>query len=867
MSDFNLTPAEWSALEKDLSVARQDEIVVFSQREVPGLPDDGKPSAWAAQSCTYRPIAEAINTRWDTDCHTAAYYCPEKQRRLNYDALGTLQVEMHWAIFDIDCPDGHKEGGKTPSSWREEERVKVEALLSAHPGVLVYHTRGGYRVMARLPAPIEITSRDQAVEEWTPTYLSWVHYLERVFGIVADPACKEWNRLYRLPRATRDKGGKPENYPIIGDPSNIGTWAPELTQEDILAAVAETREPRVPREYDDTQEGQEYVDAGNGIFYELFASRGLILKDAKGGGKWWVTCPLADQHGHTGPTDTFLGRPNPGEKWGHVHCSHSSHGHHDFTWSQWRACFSEGEISAARERLGLNRTRAKVGLPMDEDELALGGEVVGAEVVGTPSEFVDSSSTMAGAEAAVAVAVNPEPAEAAPEPVADPQPKLRLVSDNPNPTPEPSKEWIKLLDRKPSAKGKAQLMPTRNNVELFLRNADPLKGMLLYNEIKGRVCFARKPPSRWIETYPSSNGTSRWTPWTDMDTQHLDTYLSHPSVAGGIKNLDLKKIRQAVDSVAYENKVNPILEYLQGLTWDGVPRVETWLTKYLQVEDTEYSRLVGPWWLLGSVARGCDPGEKVDNILVLEGEQGVCKSTALEILGGEYYSNADLGDLKSKESALLLQGVWILELAEGEIFGRASTQALKAFSTKTKDDVIKKYQNDPTRIVRSATMALTINEFDFTFADSTGNRRFLPVTVLDQIDLELLKKDRDQLWAETYQMYIAGVKWYPQTAAEKALCRVEQAAREVVDAWLDKVEAYITGVSDEVKITSIVDSGVEAKWMTQAEAGRDATQKRVAKCLRKLGWKPDRESTRRFWVRGPGAEPYQPEVFPDLGLV
>ena len=214
---------------------------------MPGYPD--RPD-WRGGSCVYRPIETVFVTVWDSDVHMSAYVCRQVQRRLNHEALGKVGVFMRWAIFDVDSGEAHKTGQGITDRWLKAERKKIDHLLKAHPGLYVYFTRGGYRIVGRLAQEIQLTSRDQAEEEWTNLYLQWVHYLSRVFGIEADPSCSNWNRMYRAPQVVREleplegetkvefkarqKAAEPENHPRFGSAKHIGLWEPVLTEEDLL---------------------------------------------------------------------------------------------------------------------------------------------------------------------------------------------------------------------------------------------------------------------------------------------------------------------------------------------------------------------------------------------------------------------------------------------------------------------------------------------------------------------------------------------------------------------------------------------------------------------------------------------------------
>lgn len=391
--------------------------------------------------------------------------------------------------------------------------------------------------------------------------------------------------------------------------------------------------------------------------------------------------------------------------------------------------------------------------------------------------------------------------------------------------------------------------PVRENIELALRYDAGLVGLLAFDEFSQAVVFTRTPP--WTERYSSAKAVKAGDPWTDEDDIRLAGYLSERA---RLLDLNEKKVRAAVTVVARDRTIHPVREYLSKLTWDGTPRMTSWLSAYFGVEDSPYVQNVGKWWLISAVARVMKPGCKVDHTLVFEGAQGIAKSSALHVLGGEWFSDGDLGDLRSKEAPLALQGVWLIELAEGEIFNRASHRALKAFTTKRFDDIVPKYSNLRRRLQRQCAFALTTNDDADYLNDSTGNRRFWPI-FCTRVDLDGLKAVRDQLWAEALSEYNTKAVWWPRTNEEKALCEAEQAARRVHDPWEAVIKEKVK-TQAKVSITYVL---TDILALPVDKQGR-REQLRAADCLRGLGWvqpKEERRSDARYWVRGPEAEPME----------
>ena len=223
-----------------------------------------------------------------------------------------------------------------------------------------------------------------------------------------------------------------------------------------------------------------------------------------------------------------------------------------------------------------------------------------------------------------------------------------------------------------------------------------------------------------------------WRPWTDTDTARLSSWIRRE-----IYGLDLP-VADCERAVAIASEANPVhlfRNYLDSLVWDDVVRLNDWLSNCLGVPRDDYSSRVGTWWVLSAVARTYKPGCKADSLLILEGPQGIKKSTALKTLvGPRWFSDSPL-DLRSKDAYQALQG---------------------------KDD--------------------------------TGNRRYWPVKC-GEIDLEKLAADRDQIWAEAVARFRAGARWWPEGQEEVSACALEQEERVEADAWVDNIIGYANGLS------------------------------------------------------------------------
>lgn len=210
---------------------------------VPVLTDKlskGWPEHEVGRPAVYMPLFEALERRWSSDAHFAAYSAPGQPRRLaRPEAIvamaGRGGIAMVLAVFDLDAPEH-----KASEGWVVSQLEGIEEARRVHPGLFVYRTRGGYRLVWRLGTPVMLLTAECS-GRWRLRYQRWCCYLARAFGLVADPSCADWTRLYRLPHATREEGGTPEERPSWGDPREVGPFDvdPEGTDLEVDARTAD----------------------------------------------------------------------------------------------------------------------------------------------------------------------------------------------------------------------------------------------------------------------------------------------------------------------------------------------------------------------------------------------------------------------------------------------------------------------------------------------------------------------------------------------------------------------------------------------------------------------------------------------------
>lgn len=369
------------------------------------------------------------------------------------------------------------------------------------------------------------------------------------------------------------------------------------------------------------------------------------------------------------------------------------------------------------------------------------------------------------------------------------------------------------------------------NVITILRHDPRWQDVLCFNEFTVDIEYTRRPP--WHPDDCPDGFEDQPFDGRVFEEEDLTRFVAWFQREEGCK-VGVSAMSGAIAVVAKAQSYHPVRSYLQDLRWDGVKRVDTWLSTYAGVEDSEYSRLVGRWWVISAVARIFKPGAKVDHVLVLEGGQGLGKSTMLEALCAreEWFSDTPL-DIGHKDAFQDLQGQWIHEFGELDgVVGRKEVTSLKAYLTSRFDRFRAAYARVTSRVARQVCFCASANRGDY-LRDPTGNRRFLPVRCT-RCDVEGMRRDRDQLWAEAVALYDAGERWYPKTKRERQLCEEQQAERMQDDDREGKIEAWLnTRKPGPVTVLGALE---EALGVKEGERQNKKLQNDVADMLRRLGY-------------------------------
>jgi len=330
-------------------------------------------------------------------------------------------------------------------------------------------------------------------------------------------------------------------------------------------------------------------------------------------------------------------------------------------------------------------------------------------------------------------------------------------------------------------------------------------------------------------------------PLTDVDVLNVQEWAQN----GGLQRVSKETTHDGLTSQAHTNNFHPVKDYLNGLKWDGVCRLDGWLERYLGAEPGEYASAIGRMFLISMVARVFRPGCKVDYMLVLEGEQGDEKSKACRVLAGLDYFSDNLPSLDHKDSSQHLRGKWLIEIAEMHRFAKAETELLKSFITRQEERYRPSYGRNEVFEPRQCCFIGTTNKTVY-LRDETGGRRFWPIRI-SVIDIEGLKSNRDQLFAEAVHLFRAGSRWWPDRDFEADRIKPEQDARFEEDAWEEPIRDFLNAATPGMRIR-IHELAREALQLEKARIGTTETRRIVA-ILGKLGWGPARSKYERGWRR------------------
>jgi predicted P-loop ATPase len=384
-------------------------------------------------------------------------------------------------------------------------------------------------------------------------------------------------------------------------------------------------------------------------------------------------------------------------------------------------------------------------------------------------------------------------------------------------------------------------LPTLANAQLIVRHDPALKGMFGFNGFIAQPLLMRAPP-RVEDDAPDLPGPYP-RPWGVEDLAALQGYFQ--------RVWSPRFQRQAVEDAALgeanHHRFHPICDYLGGLRWDRVPRLDGWLHQAFGTPLDAYHQAIGAKFLIAAVRRVKQPGSKFDEVPVLKGGQGIGKSTALrKLFGDQFFTDALPADIGGKDAAMSLSGVWAIELAEIEQMARAEVETLKAFLSRQTDRFRPPYGRSFVERPRQCVLVGTTNSSGY-LRDATGNRRILPIEC-QFANVAWVEANRDQLWAEAAAREAAGEATWLDTAEAREAAAIHQAAQLAEDPWDETIRDFLLGKGEATTPILLSDALLIPKERQDRRA-----QMRAAAILTASGWRQSVEwrsgRTVRLWKR------------------
>jgi predicted P-loop ATPase len=422
----------------------------------------------------------------------------------------------------------------------------------------------------------------------------------------------------------------------------------------------------------------------------------------------------------------------------------------------------------------------------------------------------------------------------------DPNRPRRKRREPPPPPPGGWPDWIAMLRRDDRGRVIADLA----NAMIALRHEPSFDHAVTFNEMRQHSIYARV----WPTGPDAEPGEPPMREVNDDDINRLQEWLQRM----GIPRVGREIVWQAVEVLAREHRFHPVREWLKGLKWDGVRRLDRWLFVYFgaEAEDDaaiEYVSKIGEMFLIAMVARVFNPGCQADYMLVLEGDQGVQKSNACRVLAGEWFSDSLPENISSKDARQHLRGKWLIEVSELAAFSKTEVEALKAFITRREERYRPPFGRHDVTEPRQCLFIGTTNQ-EVYIKDATGGRRFWPVKCTI-IDVRGLAAVREQIFAEAVFRFQLGTRWWPSAEDEAKFFKPQQLKRQEDDPWLIAIK---DGLENRPELTRFTVGMVATQILGFDGASRlgTADARRISIALKDLECRQERTKHGRFYTRG-----------------
>lgn len=352
-----------------------------------------------------------------------------------------------------------------------------------------------------------------------------------------------------------------------------------------------------------------------------------------------------------------------------------------------------------------------------------------------------------------------------------------------------------------------------------------LNNIFIFNQFSEDIEFTEAPI--W------DDGISIGKSLDDQDITQIRYYLT--------KVHDIEPPKQIVGETCYLQSKrkchHPVKKYIESTVWDEIPRIDTWLIKSVGCDDNIYSRMVSAKFLIAAVARVYNPGCKFDQMLILEGSQGIGKSTLVEIIAGDWYLDTNFNN-HDKDLIDSMRGVFMIEISELSGMNHKDVTWLKSFLSKKVDRVRLPYAQKSKDFKRKCVFIGTYNPSgnNMYLRDDTGNRRFWPLECKKQVDFLWLKENRNQLWAEALQRFKNGEKLYLDDSKALSILQSIHEERELESPTHKIIKDWLRG-RDETTMDTILRECLKISVEGKSPKDLLSTSTTIGIIMRKLKWR------------------------------
>jgi predicted P-loop ATPase len=354
--------------------------------------------------------------------------------------------------------------------------------------------------------------------------------------------------------------------------------------------------------------------------------------------------------------------------------------------------------------------------------------------------------------------------------------------------------------------------------------------------------FNRSKVSRLMDLIKSEWGDrlrfNEMTQQVERDGQACRLDLIYLDIAMEL-DVDINKDKAVdlVTKIAVENTYSPVRDYLNSLADTSPINLDDLALRYFGTNDPLHATLLKRT-LIAAVARVFEPGCKVDTLCILQGSQGAMKSTFWQALAGEKYFTDNLSDTNEKDEKLKLRRYWFLEFSEVETaYKRKEVEQLKAFLSSRIDSLRKPYGRSVEDFPRTSVFVGSTNSQEF-LHDPTGERRFWVIPVNQGIPIQMLKEERDGIWASAVQSYRAGELWW-LTPEEDAQLAIQNKGWQSPDLWEVPIMGYL-----EHRLECTIPELLTKVIVLEISQQTRREQMRVSQILRRNGWEKSQSQKR-----------------------